>query len=174
MYLRAAIKFGLRISRVCSLKQGTILLAVNPLKKIPEPAIEDFMNRSLDPERPHPYAIAEVRSSDLRVQVQLFSIRMTHAVSTCRFFVTTACRGRTDITNSLSYNVLKHAVSCVGILLLLVEVMFASALFSAAKRNIPLLRKRPIKTAVIFQLLFFWSGAVFLSLTYQCRVGEFM
>ncbi|CAM9926967.1 unnamed protein product, partial [Hapterophycus canaliculatus] len=39
---------------------GTILLAVNPLKKIPEPAIEDFMDRSLDPERPHPYAIAEV------------------------------------------------------------------------------------------------------------------
>lgn len=40
--------------------QGTILLAVNPLKAVPEPALEDFTGKTLDPERPHPYAIAEV------------------------------------------------------------------------------------------------------------------
>lgn len=43
-----------------ALRQGTILLAVNPLKAVPEPPLEDFMDRTLDPERPHPYAIAEV------------------------------------------------------------------------------------------------------------------
>lgn len=40
--------------------QGTILIAVNPLQKVADPEMSDFMNRSLDPEAPHPYAIAEV------------------------------------------------------------------------------------------------------------------
>ena len=40
--------------------KGTILLAVNPLKSVPIPSIEDFKDQSLDPEMPHPYAIAEV------------------------------------------------------------------------------------------------------------------
>lgn len=40
--------------------QGTILIAVNPLQKVVDPEMSDFMNRSLDPEAPHPYAIAEV------------------------------------------------------------------------------------------------------------------
>lgn len=41
--------------------QGTILIAVNPLQKVADPEMSNFMNRSLDPESPHPYAIAEVR-----------------------------------------------------------------------------------------------------------------
>ncbi|CAB1102969.1 unnamed protein product [Ectocarpus sp. CCAP 1310/34] len=40
--------------------QGTILIAVNPLRRIPDPDVSEYMNRSLDPEAPHPYAIAEV------------------------------------------------------------------------------------------------------------------
>ena len=43
--------------------QGTILIAVNPLQKVADPEMSDFMNRSLDPESPHPYAIAEVYHS---------------------------------------------------------------------------------------------------------------
>ncbi|CAN0392281.1 unnamed protein product, partial [Hapterophycus canaliculatus] len=39
---------------------GTVLIAVNPLKRVPDPKMEDFMNRPLNPETPHPYAIAEV------------------------------------------------------------------------------------------------------------------
>lgn len=41
--------------------QGTILIAVNPLRKVDDPEMSEFMNRALDPESPHPYAIAEVR-----------------------------------------------------------------------------------------------------------------
>lgn len=41
--------------------QGTILIAVNPLRKVEDPEMSVYMNRSLDPEAPHPYAIAEVR-----------------------------------------------------------------------------------------------------------------
>ena len=40
--------------------QGTILIAVNTLRKVADPDMSEFMNRSLDPESPHPYAIAEV------------------------------------------------------------------------------------------------------------------
>ncbi|CAM9430839.1 unnamed protein product, partial [Hapterophycus canaliculatus] len=39
---------------------GTILIAVNPLRRLPDPEMGDFMDHSLDPEAPHPYAIAEV------------------------------------------------------------------------------------------------------------------
>lgn len=41
--------------------QGTILIAVNPLRRVADPDMSEFMNRSLDPESPHPYAIAEVK-----------------------------------------------------------------------------------------------------------------
>lgn len=37
------------------------MIAVNPLRKVADPEMSEYMNRSLDPEAPHPYAIAEVR-----------------------------------------------------------------------------------------------------------------
>jgi myosin heavy subunit len=40
---------------------GTVLISVNPLKRLADPAMDTFVNRPLDPEHPHPYAIAEVR-----------------------------------------------------------------------------------------------------------------
>lgn len=43
-----------------SLRQGTILIAVNPLRRVPNPEMSDYMDRPLNPETPHPYAIAEV------------------------------------------------------------------------------------------------------------------
>lgn len=42
--------------------QGTILIAVNPLRNVPNPEMSEYMDRSLNPETPHPYAIAEVRA----------------------------------------------------------------------------------------------------------------
>ena len=39
---------------------GTILICVNPLKAVEDPPMDNFVNRPLDPETPHPYAIAEV------------------------------------------------------------------------------------------------------------------
>lgn len=50
----------LLLSIVNDMFQGTILLAVNPLKAVPSPDLELFMNKPLDPEMPHPNAIAEV------------------------------------------------------------------------------------------------------------------
>lgn len=41
--------------------QGTILIAVNPLRPIPDPSADEYVDRPLNPETPHPYAIAEVR-----------------------------------------------------------------------------------------------------------------
>ncbi|CAM9285240.1 unnamed protein product, partial [Hapterophycus canaliculatus] len=46
---------------------GTILIAVNPLRKVADPEMSDFMNRSLDPEAPHPYAIAELSYHQMRL-----------------------------------------------------------------------------------------------------------
>lgn len=40
--------------------QGTILIAVNPLQRVPDPEMSEYMDKSLNPEGPHPYAIAEV------------------------------------------------------------------------------------------------------------------
>lgn len=37
---------------------GLVLLAVNPLKQLPQPHPQDFISKSLNPENPHPYAIA--------------------------------------------------------------------------------------------------------------------
>jgi myosin heavy subunit len=42
---------------------GTILICVNPLRKVVDPPMDTFVNKPLDPENPHPYAIAEVRTS---------------------------------------------------------------------------------------------------------------
>lgn len=42
--------------------QGTVLIAVNPLRRVEDPPMESYMNRPLNPEMPHPYAIAEVRA----------------------------------------------------------------------------------------------------------------
>lgn len=41
--------------------QGTVLIAVNPLRPVPDPDIGECMDKSLNPDAPHPYAIAEVR-----------------------------------------------------------------------------------------------------------------
>ncbi|CAM9101018.1 unnamed protein product, partial [Hapterophycus canaliculatus] len=46
---------------------GTILIAVNPLRRLPDPEMSEFMNRSLDPESPHPYAIAELAYHQMRL-----------------------------------------------------------------------------------------------------------
>lgn len=40
--------------------QGTILIAVNPLRRVPNPEMSEYMDRPLNPDAPHPYAIAEV------------------------------------------------------------------------------------------------------------------
>ncbi len=39
---------------------GTILICVNPLRPVPDPTVRHFVDRPLEPEEPHPYAIAEV------------------------------------------------------------------------------------------------------------------
>ncbi|CAM9603433.1 unnamed protein product, partial [Sphacelaria rigidula] len=46
---------------------GTILIAVNPLRKVEDPEMTTFMNHSLDPEQPHPYAIAELAYHQMRL-----------------------------------------------------------------------------------------------------------
>lgn len=43
--------------------QGTILIAVNPLRRVPDPEMSEYVNRPLNPETPHPYAIAEVTAA---------------------------------------------------------------------------------------------------------------
>lgn len=43
--------------------QGTILIAVNPLRNVPNPEMSEYMDRPLNPETPHPYAIAEVNTT---------------------------------------------------------------------------------------------------------------
>lgn len=41
---------------------NTVLVAVNPLRVLTnQPNFSDYVDSSFDPERPHPYAIAEVR-----------------------------------------------------------------------------------------------------------------
>lgn len=42
--------------------QGAILIAVNPLQRVPGPEMSEYMDHPLNPEAPHPYAIAEVRT----------------------------------------------------------------------------------------------------------------
>jgi len=39
---------------------------VNPLQRVPNPDMADYMDHGLNPETPHPYAIAEVRCSCTR------------------------------------------------------------------------------------------------------------
>ncbi|CAN0506815.1 unnamed protein product, partial [Ectocarpus sp. 12 AP-2014] len=40
---------------------------VNPLRKVADPEMSQYMNRSLDPEAPHPYAIAELSYHQMRL-----------------------------------------------------------------------------------------------------------
>lgn len=42
--------------------QGAILIAVNPLQIVPGPDMSEYMDHPLNPEAPHPFAIAEVRT----------------------------------------------------------------------------------------------------------------
>ncbi|CAM9467577.1 unnamed protein product, partial [Ectocarpus fasciculatus] len=46
---------------------GTILIAVNPLRRIPNPDVSEYMDRALNPEAPHPYAIAELAYHQMRL-----------------------------------------------------------------------------------------------------------
>ncbi|CAM9144262.1 unnamed protein product [Ectocarpus sp. 12 AP-2014] len=46
---------------------GTILIAVNPLRRVPNPEMTEYMDRSLNPETPHPYAIAELAYHQMRL-----------------------------------------------------------------------------------------------------------
>eukprot|EP00752_Nemacystus_decipiens_P009298 g8309.t1 len=46
---------------------GTVLIAVNPLRRVADPPMENFMNRPLNPETPHPYAIAELSYHQMRL-----------------------------------------------------------------------------------------------------------
>eukprot|EP00903_Cladosiphon_okamuranus_P006607 g6454.t1 len=46
---------------------GTILIAVNPLRNVPNPEMSEYMDRSLNPETPHPYAIAELAYHQMRL-----------------------------------------------------------------------------------------------------------
>jgi myosin heavy subunit len=47
---------------------STVLVAVNPLKVLPnQPTYEDYNDKSFDPEKPHPSAIAELAYSNLRL-----------------------------------------------------------------------------------------------------------
>ncbi|CAM9621035.1 unnamed protein product, partial [Ectocarpus sp. 13 AM-2016] len=46
---------------------GTVLIAVNPLRRLEDPPMESFMNRPLNPETPHPYAIAELSYHQMRL-----------------------------------------------------------------------------------------------------------
>lgn len=48
--------------------QGHVLISVNPLRIADEPEVNDYVDQPLNPETPHPYAIAEVRFPALGVQ----------------------------------------------------------------------------------------------------------
>jgi myosin heavy subunit len=46
---------------------NTVLVAVNPLKQLKhQPSFEDYVDKSFDPDTPHPYAIAELSYQNLR------------------------------------------------------------------------------------------------------------
>jgi myosin heavy subunit len=59
---------------------GTVLISVNPLRTVVEPPMDAFINRPLDPEHPHPYAIAEVRTAALCTLVFYRNMYSTLAV----------------------------------------------------------------------------------------------
>eukprot|EP00904_Undaria_pinnatifida_P007215 jgi/Undpi1/3623/HiC_scaffold_16.g06993.m1 len=68
----ASILYNLRIRAAIDNQRpytfmGTILIAVNPLRKVADPEMSEFMNRALDPESPHPYAIAELAYHQMRL-----------------------------------------------------------------------------------------------------------
>lgn len=39
------------------------MIAVNPLQRVPNPDMSEYMDCPLNPETPHPYAIAEVSTT---------------------------------------------------------------------------------------------------------------
>eukprot|EP00953_Heterococcus_sp_UTEX-ZZ885_P012456 7141-Heterococcus_DN1.PRE.1 len=46
---------------------GTILICVNPLRKVTDPPMDTFVNKPLGPENPHPYAIAELAYHQMKL-----------------------------------------------------------------------------------------------------------
>jgi hypothetical protein len=47
---------------------STVLVAVNPINVLPnQPTFEDYCDQSFNPEKPHPYAIAELAYQNLRL-----------------------------------------------------------------------------------------------------------
>jgi len=43
---------------------STVLVAMNPIRVLPDPpTFGDYADQSFNPEKPHPYAIAEVRNN---------------------------------------------------------------------------------------------------------------
>lgn len=44
---------------------ANVLVAVNPLRKVPDPPIESFKDASISGNQPHPYGIAEVKARPL-------------------------------------------------------------------------------------------------------------
>eukprot|EP00903_Cladosiphon_okamuranus_P006316 g6191.t2 len=46
---------------------GTVLVAVNPLRKVPDPEMGEYVNRPANPDTPHPYAIAELAYHQMRL-----------------------------------------------------------------------------------------------------------
>ena len=46
---------------------GTALIAVNPLRDVPAPAMDAFIGQPLDPATPHPYALAELAYQQLQL-----------------------------------------------------------------------------------------------------------
>lgn len=60
-YCASACVYLFSYASTCVRLQGTILIAVNPLQPIPDPSADEYVDRPLNPDTPHPYAIAEVR-----------------------------------------------------------------------------------------------------------------
>lgn len=64
---------------------------MNPLKAVPVPPLENFMGQPLDPESPHPYAIAEVNGFSHAV-LRVFSCFVCFVVFVHRSCVCSVCR----------------------------------------------------------------------------------
>ncbi|CAM9653889.1 unnamed protein product, partial [Chrysoparadoxa australica] len=60
---------------------GTILIAVNPLRRLPEPEESVFMGVPLNPERPHPYATAELAYRQMKLGARRGSPNQSIVVS---------------------------------------------------------------------------------------------
>ncbi|CAM9385107.1 unnamed protein product [Phaeothamnion confervicola] len=49
---------------------GTLLIAVNPLRRLRDPPEAEFVDRPLNPDEPHPYAVAELAYRQLRLALR--------------------------------------------------------------------------------------------------------